>query len=280
MTTPRRDDLTRALPYARRYARALTGGQRRGDALVAEGLRELLAPPDSGAGTAGLARAASAGEGAERAARHALYAAVTRRFDAGHPDGGRGGGEHGGGGHGGGEHEPAEALSRKQRQLLLLTALEEVPLDAAARIVGLRPPEAAERLAAARERLRAASATSVLIIEDEPIIAMDIEELVHSCGHRVVGVAASEAEAVEIAREHRPGLILADINLGAGGDGASAVSRIVRHHRAPVIFVTAYPERLLTGEAVEPAFVITKPFEPMTLAIATYQAVTGGVQLD
>ena len=86
--------------------------------------------------------------------------------------------------------------------------------------------------------------------------------------------------AVEIAREHRPWLILADINLGAGGDGASAVSRIVRHHRAPVIFVTAYPERLLTGEAMEPAFVITKPFEPMTLAIATYQAVTGGVHLD
>ena len=135
-------------------------------------------------------------------------------------------------------------------------------------------------LLSAREHLRSAAATDVLIIEDEPIIAMDIKELVANCGHRVVGVAATEAEAVAMAERDRPGLILADINLGAGGDGTSAVSRIMRSHYAPVIFVTAYPERLLTGEAVEPAFVITKPFEPMTLAIATYQAVTGGVRLD
>ena len=96
----------------------------------------------------------------------------------------------------------------------------------------------------------------------------------------VVGVASTEREAVDIARRTRPGLILADINLGAGGDGTNAVARIMQTHYAPVIFVTAYPERLLTGETLEPAYVITKPFEPMTLAIATYQAVTGGVHLD
>ncbi len=140
------------------------------------------------------------------------------------------------------------------------------------------PARPTRLLGSARDQLRSAAATDVLIIEDEPIIAMDIEELVASCGHRVVGVAATEAEAVAIAERSRPGLILADINLGAGGDGTSAVSRIMRSHYAPVIFVTAYPERLLTGEALEPAFVITKPFEPLTLAIATYQAVTGGVR--
>jgi CheY-like chemotaxis protein len=173
-----------------------------------------------------------------------------------------------------------QGLNNKQRQLLLLTALEDVALDSAAAIVGLDADTAATQLADARERLHAAAATDVLIIEDEPIIAMDIEELVRSCGHRVVGVAASEAEAVEIAHRVRPGLILADINLGRGGDGSAAVARIMRDHYAPVIFVTAYPERLLTGEALEPTFVITKPFEPLTLAIATYQAVTGGVRLD
>ena len=86
-------------------------------------------------------------------------------------------------------------------------------------------------------------------------------------------------KSVELAGLHKPSLILADINLGLGGDGTSAVARILKHHYAPVIFVTAYPERLLTGENLEPAFVITKPFEPLTLAIATYQAVTGGVHL-
>jgi CheY-like chemotaxis protein len=247
MTSLRREDLLRALPYARRYARALTGSQPRGDALVADSLRAMLAsaPPDSDA-------------------RHALYHDITRSF-AGIAS------KIGG---------PEATLTAQQRQLLLLTSLEEVRLDDAAAIVGLPPEEANTVLTHARSRLREAAATDVLIIEDEPIIAMDIEELVASCGHRVVGVAATEADAVAIAQRCRPGLILADINLGAGGDGTSAVSRIMRSYYAPVIFVTAYPERLLTGEALEPAFVITKPFEPLTLAIATYQAVTGGVQLD
>ncbi len=248
MTSFRREDLIRALPYARRYARALTGSQPAGDALVADCLRETLAnPPEEGPSDA----------------RQLLYRGVTTRFD----EGVRGG-------------EAADGLSAKQRQLLLLTSLEDVSAEEAAPLLGLSPASAAEQLAEARERLRASAATDVLIIEDEPIIAMDLEELVQGCGHNVVGVASSESEALAIARRTRPGLILADINLGAGGDGASAVAAILRSHYAPVIFVTAYPERLLTGDAIEPAFVITKPFEPLTLAIATYQAVTGGVQLD
>jgi len=245
MSTLPRDDLIRALPYARRYARALTGSQKSGDRLVAECLQTLMkAAPDN------------------LIARHALYAGVTEAFDRLDPVG------------------EDEGLSQRQRQLLLLTSLEEVPIAQAAVITGMAPDSASRELGEARDRLRNAAATDVLIIEDEPIIAMDIEELVQGCGHRVVGMAASEAEAVALATRTRPGLILADINLGVGGDGAAAVARILQHHQAPVIFVTAYPERLLTGEPFEPAFVITKPFEPMTLAIATYQAVTGGVRLD
>ncbi len=247
MASTRRDDLLRALPYARRYARALTGSQPRGDLLVAESLREMLASTDD-----------------TLTPRYGLYHWVTRRFDAGIST----------------LPSMVDGLNSKQRQLLLLTALEEVPIDDAAPIVMLDMADASDQLGDARERLRASAATDVLIIEDEPIIAMDIEELVQGCGHRVVGVASTEADAVRLAQATKPGLILADINLGLGGDGTSAVSRILKHHYAPVIFVTAYPERLLTGEAVEPAFVITKPFEPLTLAIATYQAVSGGVDLQ
>ena len=249
MTSSWRDDLIRVLPYARRYARALTGSQPRGDLLVAESLREVLAATQREQ------------NGLVRNARTSLYQHITGRYDESV------------------ETAPPEGLSGKQRQLLLLTTLEELSVPDAARIVDMPEAEAAEILADARDHLRAAAAADVLIIEDEPIIAMDIEELVQNCGHRVVGVAASEADAIRIAESTRPGLILADINLGQGGDGAQAISQIMRHHRAPVIFVTAYPERLLTGEALEPAFVITKPFEPLTLAIATYQAITGGVTL-
>ncbi len=247
MNSVHREELIRALPYVRRFARALTGTQASGDQLVASSLQAVLRhdvpAPD---------------------ARIALYREVTRQFDLEC------------------EASPREStapLTRQQRQLMLLVSLEELPVGQAASVVGIDPDEAGALVASGRDRLRDATATDVLIIEDEPIIAMDIEELVQSCGHRVVGIAATERDAVEIAKRTRPGLILADINLGAGGDGTSAVARIMQGHYAPVIFVTAYPERLLTGEAIEPAFVITKPFDPMTLAVATYQAVTGGVDL-
>ncbi len=251
MESMRHQELVRALPYVRRYARALTGSQRAGDALVAESLKELVSGSSEAAG------------GSARGVRLALYRLATQQF-----------------GRRGAASLRGDKLTLRQRELLLLTQLEELPLDDAATIVGIDARAAEDELGQAREHLRDAAETDVLIIEDEPIIAMDIEELVRSCGHRVVGVAATESEAVEMAANTEPGLILADINLGTGGDGTNAVARILRRHQAPVIFVTAYPERLLTGETVEPAFVITKPFDPMTLAIATYQAVTGGLQLE
>jgi CheY-like chemotaxis protein len=248
MTGFQREELIRALPYARRYARALTGSQQSGDALVAGCLAEAL----------GQAPGREDMDAVGEDALHALYAWVTARFDR---DGGAPAGDDG--------------MPARQRQLLLLTTLEDLSVENAAPILGLSVTAAQLLLDDARARLRATAATDVLIIEDEPIIAMDLCELVESCGHRVVGVAVSEAEAVAMAARTQPGLILADINLGSGGDGTRAVSKIMRGNVTPVIFVTAYPERLLTGEALEPAFVITKPFEPLTLAIAIYQAVSG-----
>jgi CheY-like chemotaxis protein len=227
-------ELIAVLPYARRYARALTGSQAEGDALVARAIPDLSSdlPP-----------------------KLALYSRITQLTeDMEVPGNGRPLGRH----------------------LLLLTSLEEISLTDAARITGLDEAEASERVAEARAAVKAASATDVLIIEDEPVIAMDLRMLVQGCGHRVVGIAATEAEAVRLATEKGAGLILADINLGRGGNGIQAVRRILETVNAPVIFVTAYPEQLLTAEGVEPAFVMRKPFDPVTLAIFTYQAITAG----
>lgn len=255
MTVMDRAPLIRALPYARRYARALTGDQQNGDAVVAIAVRKVLAAP---------AADDDPGLATDAAARVALYGAI--------------GDEVRQGGAASGRAMDRDGMSQVQRMLLLLTALEEQPLAAAAAACRLNTDAAELELRLAREDLRSVAAARVLIIEDEPIIALDIQELVERCGHTVVGVAATEAEAVAIARAERPSLVLADINLGAGGDGANAVARILQHITAPVIFVTAYPERLLTGTAVEPAFIITKPFDPTTLAVATFQAVTRGVR--
>ncbi|MBY0336105.1 MAG: response regulator [Acetobacteraceae bacterium] len=229
-----RNELVAALPYARRYARALAGNQKAGDAMVAEALKRGL--PDL-------------------PGRLALYAGVTSLTD---------------------EEPAAPPLTQRGKQLLLLTALEELPIGDAAQVIGISAESAATELETARTALRGAAATHVLIIEDEPVIAMDLQQLVQRCGHKVVGVASSEAAAVRLAQKHGAGLILADVNLGRGGDGINAVRRILETIQVPVIFVTAYPERLLTAEGLEPAFIMSKPFDPLALSISTYQAVTAG----
>ncbi len=228
--------LREALPYARRYARALAGSQGAGDALVAESLRRGLP---------------------QLPARLALYSNITLLSE---PPALRAG----------------EPLSARERCALLLTSLEGLTVPEAAQVLAMEEGEAESTITEAREKVKQTVSTDVLIIEDEPVIALDIRLLVSRCGHKVVGVAASEADAIRLARETKPGLILADVNLGRGGDGITAVRRILESVEVPVIFVTAYPERLLTAEGVEPAFIINKPFDRMTLAIATYQAISAG----
>ena len=242
MSESLRDGLIRALPYGRRYARALTGNQPEGDLLVAQSLRGLTSQPPAEGFTPLLQ----------------LYQAISRLYGLEEEQRST--------------HGPG--LSPVQRQLLLLTTLEEVGVETAARIIGVPHDKALQELETAQKQLHKGVQTSVLIIEDEPIIAMDIELLVMQCGHKVAGVAHTQADAVQLAAQTRPGLILADINLGPGGDGMAAVAEITASFKVPVIYVTAYPERLLTGEKLEPCFVITKPFDPLTLAVATYQAVS------
>ncbi|WP_438382412.1 response regulator [Asaia sp. BMEF1] len=245
MVDAERQDLIQALPFARRFARALEGSQKQGDQLVALAMKDMV----------------SRKGGHDISTRYRLYRSIIECFRQGNEA----------------LHAPSP-LSLTQRLVLLLTSLEEVPLSAVALILDRNENEILADIALANDGLRSVAETSVLIIEDEPIIAMDIQDVVQQCGHRIAGVAYTEADAVRIAKETKPGLILADINLGGGGDGMHAVGRIMKDHQAPVIFVTAYPERLLTGEQEEPSFIITKPFEPTTLAITTYQAVTGGLK--
>ena len=115
-------------------------------------------------------------------------------------------------------------------------------------------------------------ATDILIIEDEPLIAMDIEQMVESLGHRVVGIARTHKEAVSLYGKTMPKMILADIQLADGSSGIDAVKDILQRYDVPVIFITAFPERLLTGERPEPTFLITKPFQPETVKAAIGQA--------
>jgi CheY-like chemotaxis protein len=112
-----------------------------------------------------------------------------------------------------------------------------------------------------------------MIIEDEAIIAMDIESIVAEMGHRVTGVARTRDEAVKLGKADVPDLILADIQLADNSSGIDAVNDLLRDlGNRPVIFITAFPERLLTGDKPEPAFLISKPYTVDQVVSAVSQA--------
>jgi CheY-like chemotaxis protein len=111
-----------------------------------------------------------------------------------------------------------------------------------------------------------------MIIEDEPLIAMDIENMVRDLGHGVTGISRTHAEAVKLFDERKPGIILADIHLADGSSGVDAVNEILGQYEVPVIFITAFPEKLLTGMRPEPTYLVTKPFQPEMVRALISQA--------
>ena len=163
-------------------------------------------------------------------------------------------------------------LTPRARQAFLLVSLEGFSEEDAAEILDIDLQRLRSLVEEAGRELAAEIATDVLIIEDETFIALDLEGLVESLGHRVVGIARTHGEAVTIAKSKRPGLILADIQLADGSSGLDAVNELLDTFEVPVIFITAYPERFLTGQRPEPAFLIAKPFQPATVSAVVSQA--------
>jgi DNA-directed RNA polymerase specialized sigma24 family protein len=247
--------IVRHAPYLRRYARALTGEQASGDLLVQAAMEGLLTGAIELDGDlplrSGLYRALHQiwSQAAEQ-----NDAAASNLVDGLAPD------------------LRLQVLSRDERAALLLTSMEGFTPNEAAQVLGTSCEELEQRLAAADEALQAQLATDVLIIEDEPIIGLDLMRLTRELGHRVTGVAATRDEAVAMAKQFKPGLVLADIRLADGSSGMDAASDILKSFEIPVIFITAFPEHLLTGERPEPAFLITKPFREDTVKALIGQA--------
>ena len=163
-------------------------------------------------------------------------------------------------------------LTPRSRQLLLLTTVEEFSFEDAAKVMNISLEEVEILQRDAQVELDAQATANVMIIEDEPIIALDIESLVVGMGHRVTGIADTHTSAVDLASKTKPDLILADIQLADGSSGIDAVEDILAKFFVPVVFITAFPERLLTGERPEPTFLVTKPFRPETVEAAISQA--------
>lgn len=246
------------LPYVRRYGRALTGDQQTGDAYVRVTL-EALAAGDRTLDVKLSPRVAL------YRVFHAIWGSTGAQLEEDGDDGIETAND----------DDAARKLLRiapRSRQAFLLTALEGFTPSEAAQILDTELSEAERLIAQAQSEIDAELATDVLIIEDEPVIAADIEALVRELGHRVVDVAATRSEATAAVQSKTPGLVLADIQLADGSSGIDAVKDILARYDVPVIFITAFPERLLTGERPEPTFLITKPFQPETVKAAIGQA--------
>src|SRR4030095_1081266 len=97
------------------------------------------------------------------------------------------------------------SLTPKPRQAFLLVALEGFSEEDAARILDVDVPTLRSLVEESGRELAAEIATDVLIIEDETFIAMDLETLVESLGHKVLGVARTQAETTASARKKTPG---------------------------------------------------------------------------
>ncbi len=248
--------LTPHLPYIRRYARALTGDQPTGDQYVRVALEALAA------GERSLDPALTPRVALYRVF-HAIWCSTGARLEPR-----------------GGEQAPKLAsvgqrlmrIAPRSRQAFLLTAVEGFTPSETAQILDASFSEVEALISDAQNEIDAELATDVLIIEDEPVIAADLEALVKELGHAVTDVAATRTEAAEAVARSRPGLVLADIQLADGSSGLDAVRDILARSDMPVIFITAFPERLLTGDRPEPTFLITKPFQPETVKAAIGQA--------
>ena len=250
------ESTTAHLPYLRRFARAVTGSQKSGDAYVVSTLEAILAD-----------RSIFATDLPPRVALYQTFLKIlgsvplnNRKSEATQPA----------------VLEAAERnldiLAPKARQAFLLVAVETFPPSEAATVLDVSADELPALIDEAGREIAKQIATDVVIIEDEPLIALDLEQLVTDLGHRVVTIARTERQAIDAVRRLRPGLIMADVQLADGSSGLDAVNEILGSFSVPVIFVTAYPERLLTGTRPEPTFLITKPFNTENLKAVVSQA--------
>jgi CheY-like chemotaxis protein len=235
------------LPFLRRYARALTGSQQSGDAAVRSVLEAILEAP---------------GEfDTDSPPRLELYRVF---HQLAHRD----------------MIAPMGGSEQVGRQALLLSAVEGFSLPEVAEILDASLAEIEQNLEDARAQIADMIRSKVLIIEDEAVIALHIKAIVTGEGHDVLGIARTRTEAVEMTRRLGPELILADISLADGSSGIDAANDILADFDVPIIFVTAFPERLLTGERPEPTFMIAKPFEPLMLNATIAQALMSRREQD
>ena len=247
-------EIEKHLPLLRRYARAMSGSRDLGDRIAEHALITFLRNKESLEGDMELKvvlfRALQDARGdlkyrLEADADHALSRA----------------------------NRHLARLTPGSRDAFLLSAFEDFSHEQIATILR-RPTEEIEGLiAVARKDLSHLVSGRILVIEDELFVAHELSDIVTDMGHSVIGTAPTSEDALEIAEAEEPDLILSDIQLANGGSGIKTVGKILRFYpMTPVVYITGFPERLLTGKGPEPAFLVTKPYTRDQVRSAVSQA--------
>lgn len=243
-----RDILDATMPFLRRYGRALTRCQKTGDALAIRA-RQRARPQILTISAKGI--------------RILLFQAINEIWN-----------------------EPpgmlmslVAARNRVQQltpgaiETLLLRALEEFSFDEISQILSLPAVTVACLFETALTEVAYRRGKRVLIIEDDPLIGMDMANCVSDMGCVVTGVARTAAQAVEMASTWSPNLLIANVVLADLSTGRSATDRILTADPGvDVVFMAPKPEELLTGDVEEPAFVIQKPYMEDQVRNAVSQA--------
>lgn len=122
---------------------------------------------------------------------------------------------------------------------------------------------------------QARAALSILLVEDEGIVARDLEDTLTRLGYHVSGVASEGAEAITMARELRPQLVVMDVSLRGEVDGIEAACAIQQHAPVPVIFLTGHSDTETLQRAVltGPLGYLIKPFQEVDLRCAIEVAI-------
>lgn len=241
------------VPFLRRYARALTGSTERGDELVTRCVEAAMMAP--------------ARFGLETGTRAPLYALLNLLFDQSAEAG---------------EALPLASphpieralalLPEADRRVYLLVTLEELPLAEAAAVLQIPFAEAAARLVEAREALRSSMQQRVLVVEDNPLLAMEIGSVIADLGHTVCGTAATEREALELVKAEHPTLALLDVRLAGGDSGVEIARRLRQQKLMRTIFVTGFDGDLEELGARHLGQIVRKPFTAAAISDAVSRA--------
>ena len=221
------DRIEKLVPYLRRYARAATGDTQAGDASVERVLQKILV------------KALDNELEEDQVTREAIFQSL--------------------------ESDLAQIIqgrAAKARRALLLIAVEGFPEHVVRRVLGVDADELTRLVELAEQNFAASTATSMLIIEDEPLISAQLKRLSEGLGHKVIGVASTAARAVELQAEREPDIVLCDIHLADGSLGTDAIADMDLPDSIPGVFITAYPEEYLSNLNQGPSYLITKPFDP------------------